>query len=113
MQVSTFTPAQVLQIMGPTGSISGPQYLRIGPVGQTIPPPPRPAPARSSSTLTVPSYDGTFKVAKITVQLTAAFTDDSGLTAVLIAPDGTQVALFSTSAAADRTSSTRSSTTRR
>ena len=29
MQVSTFTPAQVLQIMGPTGSITGPAVLRL------------------------------------------------------------------------------------
>ena len=45
--------------------------------------------------MTIPSYDGTFKIADITVSLTAAFPTDSGLTAVLIAPDGTQVPLFS------------------
>ena len=37
MQVSTFTPGQVLQIMGPTGSVSGPQYFASDRVGQTIP----------------------------------------------------------------------------
>ena len=50
---------------------------------------------RAHSTLSVPSFDGTFKVAQITVELNAAFSPDSGLTAVLIAPNGTKVPLFS------------------
>src|SRR5262249_2907678 len=37
----------------------------------------------------------TFKVAKVTVQLNIALQTDLALTAVLIAPDGTQVPLFS------------------
>ena len=37
MQVSTFTPSQVLQIMGPTGAISGPQFFSEGSVDQQIP----------------------------------------------------------------------------
>ena len=37
MQVSTFTPGQVLQIMGPTGSITGPQFFPSDSIGQTIP----------------------------------------------------------------------------
>ena len=37
MQAGTFTPGQVLQIMGPTGSISGPQYFSNNVVNQTIP----------------------------------------------------------------------------
>lgn len=37
MQVSTFTPGQVLQIMGPTGSISGPQFFSEQSVDQTVP----------------------------------------------------------------------------
>ena len=84
MQVSTFTPGQVLQIMGPAGSVSGPQYFASDSVGQTIP-------AASSatsfgtlnSTVTVPSFGGTFKAAKVTVQLNAAFSANAGLSAYL------------------------------
>ena len=46
MQVSTFTPGQVLQIMGPAGSVSGPQYFASDSVGQTIPAAPGAVPAR-------------------------------------------------------------------
>ena len=41
MQVSSFTPDQVLQIMGPTGAISGPQYFPEDSVDQRFPLPPR------------------------------------------------------------------------
>ena len=97
MQASTFTPSQVLQIMGPAGSISGPQYFpSTSSTGQIIPAATSStSPGVLNSTLTVPSYDGTFKIADITVELNAAFSPDSDLTAVLIAPDGTQVTLFS------------------
>ena len=36
MQVATFSPSQVLQIMGPTGSITGPQYFSNNIVNQPI-----------------------------------------------------------------------------
>ena len=39
MQPGTFTPDQVLQIMGPTGSITGPQYFSNNNVNQPIPKP--------------------------------------------------------------------------
>ena len=113
MQVSTFTPGQVLQIMGPTGSVSGPQYFASDSVGQTIPAATATGPGTLNSTLTIPSFNGTFKIAKITVQLNAAFPTDSALSAVLIAPDGTQVPLFSGVGGTARTSSTPSSMTRR
>ncbi len=93
MQVSTFTPADVLQIMGPTGSILAPQFFPSNNLGQTIP-----AATLTASTLdsllTVPNFNGSFKIADITVQLTAAFAPDSALTVVLIAPDGTPIQLF-------------------
>ena len=97
MQMSTFTPSQVLQIMGPAGSISGPQYFpSTSSTGQIIPAATSStSPGTLDSTLTVPSYDGTFTIANITVELNAAFSPDSDLTAVLIAPNGTQVTLFS------------------
>ena len=96
MQVSSFTPSQVLQIMGPAGLISGPQsFSSTSSTGQVIPAATSTGPGTLDSTLTVPSYDGTFTVGQITVELNAAFSPDSGLTAVLIAPNGTKVTLFS------------------
>ena len=82
--------------MGPTGSISGPQYFPSNSTGQIIPAAASAtSPSTLDSTLTIPSYGGTFTVADITVQLGAAFPTDSGLSAVLIAPNGTKVTLFS------------------
>ena len=96
MQTGTFGPSQVLQIMGPAGEITGPQYFPSNSTGQIIPAATSTtAPGTLLSTLTIPSYDGTFQIQDLSVQLTAAFSTTSGLTAVLIAPDGTQVTLFS------------------
>jgi subtilisin-like proprotein convertase family protein len=96
MQVSTFTPSDVLQIMGPTGSISGPQFFSESGVDQAIPEATGGAvPGTLSSTLTVPDYAGTFNVADITLALSIAEAKDSNLSAELIAPNGTSVALFS------------------
>jgi len=95
MQVSSFTPSDILQIMGPTGSISGPQDFPNGSVDQTIPRATTTAGGTLSSTLTVPNYQGTFTVADLTVGLTITSPNDSSLSAVLIAPNGTQVPLFS------------------
>ena len=83
--------------MGPAGSVSGPQYFpSTSSTGQIIPAATSStSPGTLDSTLTIPSYNGTFTIAQITVELNAAFSPDSDLTAVLIAPNGTQVTLFS------------------
>jgi len=94
MQVSSFTPSDVLQIMGPTGSLSGPQDFPNGSVDQTIPKATPAANGTLNSTLTVPNYQGTFTAADITVGLTITSPNDSSLSAVLIAPNGAQVPLF-------------------
>jgi len=94
MQTSTFTPGNVLQIMGPIGSISDPQYYPSDSTLQQIPAATATGSSVLDSTLTIPSFNGTFKIHKITVQLNIAFAGDSALSAVLIAPDGTQVPLF-------------------
>jgi subtilisin-like proprotein convertase family protein len=94
MQVSSFTPSQVLSIMGPTGSLSGPQYFPSDSVDQTVP---KATPTGSgvlSSTLTVPNYQGTFTAADVTVGLTITSPNDSSLSAVLVSPTGIQVPLF-------------------
>jgi subtilisin-like proprotein convertase family protein len=95
MQVATFTPADVLGIMGPTGSLTGPQFFPSDGIGLTIPAATAAGSGTLDSTLTVPDSGGTFKIQNITVQLNAAFPKDSALTAVLVAPDGTQIPLFS------------------
>ena len=96
IETSTFTPANVLQIMGPVGSISGPQSYPSDDTLQTIPAATSPtSPGVLQSTVTIPSFDGTFKVADISVQLNAVFSSDSSLTGILIAPNGSQVTLFS------------------
>jgi len=95
MQAASFTPAQVLQIMGPTGSVSGPQFFSNNVVNQGIPKATISAPGMLSQTLTVPDSGGTFTVADVAVSLNITDSRDSSLSAVLIAPNGTPVALFS------------------
>ncbi|MFI5458491.1 MAG: proprotein convertase P-domain-containing protein [Isosphaerales bacterium] len=96
MKVSTFPPGQVLSIMGPTGLISGPQYFPEDSVDQAIPNATvATVPGTLLSTLTVPDYNGTFTVADVTLALDITAQNDSSLSAALIAPNGTQVALFS------------------
>jgi subtilisin-like proprotein convertase family protein len=95
MQAGTFTPDQVLQIMGPTGEITGPQYFSNNNVNQAISKAVPGLPGKLTDTLTVPNYNGTFTVADVTVSLNITDANDSNLSAVLIAPNGTSVALFS------------------
>ena len=95
MQAATFTPSDVLQIMGPAGPITGPQNFPASTVDQSIPRATPTVPGMASQTVTVPDYNGTFTIADITVSLNIADANDSNLNAELIAPDGTVVALFS------------------
>ena len=83
----SFTSSDVLSIMGPTGQINAPQYFSSSTQGTIS--------GTQDYTISIPSYSGTFTIADITVSLTAAFSPDSDLTAVLIAPNGTEVTLFS------------------
>ena len=94
MQVSTFTPAQVLSIMGPTGSITDPQYFPNDSVDQIIPTANSSGPGTLDSTLTVPNFGTSFSAGLVTLQLNITAPTDSQLTAVLISPTGTQVPLF-------------------
>jgi large repetitive protein len=96
VQVSTFTPSQVLQIMGPAGVITGPQNFPNDSVDQQIPAATSSTtPGTLPSTITIPSSSGTFTVQDLTLALNISDSNDASLSAVLIAPDGTQVALFS------------------
>jgi subtilisin-like proprotein convertase family protein len=94
IQTSTFTPSQVLSIMGPTGSITGPQTFAPTSVDQMINAATPSGSGTLDSSLTINS-DNTLQIADITVSLNIASRSDSALTAVLVAPNGTTIPLFS------------------
>jgi subtilisin-like proprotein convertase family protein len=94
IQTSTFGSGQVVSIMGPQGTISGPQSFGPSAINQAIPA----ATSLGSGTLSSPvsvSSGGTLKIQKLTVTINVGAASDAGLSAVLVAPDGTQVPLFS------------------
>ncbi len=95
IQTASVTPGQVLQIMGPIGPITGPQNYTSDGTLQVIPAAVGNTNGVLNSTTTVPSFGGTFTITHVTVRMNLAFSDDADLSAVLIAPDGTQVPLFS------------------
>ena len=94
IQTDTFGPSQVVSITGPLGTISGQEVFNSTGVNQAIPPPTIAGPGTLSSTVTV-SSGGTLQIQNLSVSLSIGATSDAGLTAVLIAPNGTQVPLFS------------------
>ena len=89
MKVSSFSPSDVLQIMGPAGPIIAPQLFSSSAPSNI-------APGVTSSTLTIPQpvSSTAFPVGKVTIQLNITNPDLSKLSAALIAPDGTTVTLF-------------------
>ncbi len=91
----SFNPGQVLSIMGPLGSILAPQSFASSSADQQVNAATSPtAPGTLNSSLTINS-GGTLQIADITVDLSIATTADSALTAVLVAPNGTTIPLFS------------------
>ena len=93
-QVSSFTPGQVLSIMGPSGSVLAPQTFGSTSIDQMINAATVAGPGTLDSTLTIDS-NNTLEIADITVTLSIASPADGGLTAVLVAPNGEIVPLFS------------------
>ncbi len=93
IRTSSFTADDVLQIMGPTGSLLGPQYFQSDKSGQAIPAPPSSTvPGVLESTLTIPTYlGGTFVASNLTVSLGLTFPNLSGLRIDLVAPDGVTI----------------------
>lgn len=94
MNPSTVTPASVLRIMGPAGQITGPQTFTLPPASQnqTIP---SGAGTSLSSTITVPTDNGTFPISRLAVAINAEVVQNSAITAFLIAPNGNRIQLFS------------------
>lgn len=95
VRTGSFQADDVLQIMGPTGSLRGPQYFASDRSGQLIPAPSSASvPGVLESTLTVPSYFGsTFTAADLTVTLSATFSNLAGLRVELVGPDNTTLLL--------------------
>ena len=95
MQVSSFTPAQVLSIVGPTGRIDGPQvfpstgtsrtYAHNG-AYQLIP-------KAGTLTSTIPITGTGLSVSNLSVQVNITDPNDASLALSLVAPDGTTIPL--------------------
>jgi|GEM_PF-561561 len=95
MQVGSFSPADVLRVMGPTGLIPGP-YTVAAAYNATVNLPAQVPPKNTlTSTLTIPNDGGAFKISDLSVQLDLNASNTSDITAVLVAPDGTKITLFS------------------
>ena len=90
----SFNPGQVLSITGPLGSITSPQSYASNSSDQVIPAASSSGSGTLDSSLTINS-GGSLQISDITVELSIASTSDSALTAVLVAPDGTTIPLFS------------------
>ena len=89
MDPATFTPADVLRIMGPDGSVIRPYTFPSTNPAQTVP-------VASGSPLVsnlLVDDDGTFLLSDLTVTLDISAAKDANLRLVLVAPDGTQVTL--------------------
>ncbi|WP_337176243.1 Ig-like domain-containing protein [Paludisphaera sp.] len=95
IRAATFTPADVLRLMGPTGSLTGRQYFQADRGGRAIPAPASATvPGILESTLTVPSYFGsTFVASDLTVTVSATFPTLAGLSLELVSPTGATVPL--------------------
>ena len=93
MNPASFTPAQVLQIMGPAGRIDGPQTFTLPSTSQnqTIP---AGTGVPLSSTITIPNDNNTFPISNLAVQVNITHPADQALTAYLVAPNGNKIQLF-------------------
>ena len=99
MQVSTFTPSDVLQVLGPAGQILGANSPNVSVYAAYN------APVSPSSPVTIApgtTYDskftindnGSFVIGLLNVRLDIATIEDSSLNVSLIGPDGSIVHLF-------------------
>ena len=86
--------AASLSITGPNGSITGPQVFGSTAVDQPINPATSAGVGTLDSTLTINSGNS-LEIGDITVSLNIGSNSDSALGAVLVAPNGTTIPLFS------------------
>ena len=102
MQVSSFTPAQVLSIVGPTGRIDTPQVFPSTGTSKTFAynGPALLVPKSGTLTSTIAIGGTGLTVSRLTVQVNIADPNDSSLQLILVAPDGTMVPLVNAGTAA-------------
>jgi subtilisin-like proprotein convertase family protein len=93
MRIGSFTGSDVLRLQGPIGELAQPRTLPAQ-ADQVNRPIPDATGIPLLSTLTLVD-DGTFRVGDMDVALSITHPSTADLTAVLIAPDGTRVTLFS------------------
>ena len=109
MQVSSFTPAQVLAIQGPTGQINSPQtFVSTGIAKnfafngsfQLIPKAPATGPNTGLTSSIIIENTGSLLVSDLTVQVNVTDPNDSSLSLALEAPNGVMVPLVNAGTAA-------------
>ena len=101
MRVSTFTPAQVLSVVGPTGRIDGPQTFPSTGTAKTYAynGPYQPIPKAGTLTSTILIANTGLNVSSLTVKLNITDPNDSSLALSLVAPDGTTIPLVAAAGA--------------
>ncbi len=109
MKVSSFTPAQVLSILGPTGQINNPQTFVSTGIAKTfpfngsfqlIPKASAAGPPTNLTSSIVISNTGSLVVSNLTVQVSITDPNDQSLSLVLEAPNGAMVPLVNAGTAA-------------
>ncbi len=99
MQVASFTQAQVLSIVGPTGRVDGPQVFTSTGTSRTFSYQGQFELIPKAGTLTsmIPISGTGLDVSNLTVQVSITDPNDGSLQLVLVAPDGTMVPLVNAS----------------
>jgi len=109
VQVASVVPAQILNILGPAGPISGPRAFTSGPISQAFPasnnigkpiPPTttttvggKPVTTTGTLTSSLPIFNTGLTISSLRVIVNISDPNDSDLTLTLIAPDGTRYVL--------------------
>ena len=92
MAADTFTAADVLRVLGPSGAIAGPYTVRAAynslDVNKTLV-----DGGTTTSIIVVPNDGGLFTINDLVVQVGLTHAKDTELTLTLIAPDGTRIRL--------------------
>jgi subtilisin-like proprotein convertase family protein len=101
MQTSTFTPSQILSIVGPAGRIDGRQVFPSTGTSKTFAfnGPFLPIPKSGTLTSTIPISGTGLTVSNLSVKVNITDPNDASLQLTLVAPDGTMVSLVAAGAA--------------
>jgi subtilisin-like proprotein convertase family protein len=101
MRVSSFTPAQVLSVIGPTGRIDGPQVFPSTGIAKTFSfnGPFLLIPKSGTLTSTILISSTGLNVSNLSVKVNITDPNDASLALTLVAPDGTMVPLVAAGSA--------------